>query len=472
MVIQRDKPVHLWGNADPQEQVDVEFRGNRASAVADALGQWSVYLPPGAAGGPFDLTIQGKNQIAFHDILVGDVWVASGQSNMEFPMGLNHSWRFGVNNMDAEIAKAKYPLLRLFHVDMQHAEYPMADAEARTWTAVTPESVADFSAVAYFFGSEILERENIPVGLIESDVGGTPAEAWTSMDALTADAALMPVLAAWAPQADGEVARQQKVALMRRAYQEAVSQGAQPKPYDDPRSAFFSAPAQLFNAMIAPLTPFPIRGVIWYQGESNTGKARAPIYGRLFQTMITDWRKQWGQGDFPFLFVQIANFNSSDDWATVRDAQRRTLSLANTGMAVTVDVGDATNVHPRDKQDVGHRLALWARALSYGEHIEDSGPLFRQAVPEKGQMHVWFDHAGSGLVAKGGDLTGFELAGSDGVFVSAAAAIEGDTVVVSSPGIPAPVYVRYGWASNPQCNLFNADGLPASPFTSAPINLF
>jgi sialate O-acetylesterase len=219
--------------------------------------------------------------------------------------------------------------------------------------------------------------------------------------------------------------------------------------------------------MIAPFTPLPIRGVIWYQGESNTDDDRAPIYANLFQTMIRDWRAHWAQGDCPFLFVQIANFNTTGDgWPIVRDAQRKTLALANTGMAVTIDIGDSHNIHPRDKADVGHRLALWARVLSYGEHIEDSGPLFRQAVPERNSMRVWFDHATGGVIAKGGELHGFEVAGVDGKFVPATARVDGSTVLVSSTAVASPVYVRYGWAADPKCNLYNGDDLPASPFTS------
>ena len=227
------------------------------------------------------------------------------------------------------------------------------------------------------------------------------------------------------------------------------------------------APGALFNAMIAPLTSLPLRGVIWYQGESNTDPERAPTYAHLFQTMIKDWRECWSQGDFPFLFVQIANFKSADDWPAVREAQLETLAVAHTGMAVTIDIGDAARIHPIDKQDVGHRLALWARADSYGEPIEDSGPLFRQAVPDGAQMRAWFDHAGSGLAAKGGALRGFEVAGADHRFVPATATIEGDSVRVASIKVAAPKYIRYGWASAPDCNLYNGDGLPASPFISS-----
>ena len=220
--------------------------------------------------------------------------------------------------------------------------------------------------------------------------------------------------------------------------------------------------------MIAPLTRLPIRGVIWYQGESNTGPERGPLYARLFQTLIRDWRAAWGQGDFPFLFVQIANWGPGGDWPTVREAQRASLSLKNTGMAVSIDIGDAVNIHPLNKQEVGRRLALAGRAIGYGEAIEYSGPLFRQVTPEEDGLRVWFDHTTRGLRAKGDVLKGFEIAGADQVFVPATARIDGWTIVVSSPQIPSPALVRYGWAANPDCNLYNGEGLPASPFRSGP----
>jgi sialate O-acetylesterase len=220
--------------------------------------------------------------------------------------------------------------------------------------------------------------------------------------------------------------------------------------------------------MIAPLTPLPIRGAIWYQGESNSALERAPLYGRVFRAMIEDWRREWGIGDFPFLFVQISNYKSStnEDWAALRDQQVKTLALRNTAMAVTIDIGNPDDVHPTDKVDVGLRLARAARSLSYGEAIEYSGPVFREATPEGGAMRIWFDHA-KGLNAKGGELTGFEAAGADGKFYSATAKIEGATVVVTSPSVAAPAMVRYGWANSPQCNLFSGEGLPASPFRTA-----
>ncbi len=465
MVIQRDKPVHLWGSADPGEQVTVIFRGHQGTTSADGLGRWSLYLPPVDAGGPFTLTIQGKNTFTFTDVLVGDLWIASGQSNMEFPM-MKTNWSLGVQNTQQEISAANYPKLRLYHVENSSSDYPMQDVPAKTWTSCTSQSVADFSAVAYFFGRELLEKEKVPIGLIETDWGGTPAEAWTSLEALSSNSSLMPVFAARA-----EMMRNQATTLLQQKAEKqqqdaAVAAGKPPITFPwhpDPNSW---APAGLFNAMIAPFVPLPIRGVIWYQGESNTGDKYAPIYSNLFQTMIQDWRSHWAQGDFPFLFVQIANYSGSGDWPLVREAQRKTLALANTGMAVTIDIGDPNNIHPRDKQDVGHRLALWARVLTYGEHIQDSGPLFRQAVPQGKEMRVWFDHARSGIQAKGGELHGFEVAGADGKFLPATARVDGNTVLASNAAIPAPIYVRYGWAANPECNLYNAEDLPASPFTS------
>ena len=396
---------------------------------------------------------------------MGDVWVASGQSNMEFELR-------NADNGSKEVSGASHPNIRLFLVKRNVASHPLDNVEAKPWAPCSPESAADFSAVAYFFGREIHKQTQVPVGLIETNWGGTPAESWTSLHALSSDASLMPVFAEWAHMTDTLVTdkpkRDQQLAAYRAAAAEAKTQGK-------PAPAFpWMAndggewePASLYNAMIAPLTPFPIRGVIWYQGESNASEERAPLYRRLFGTMIENWRHDWNSGEFPFLFVQIANYKTGPHswWPQLREAQLETLELANTGMAVTIDIGNPANIHPTDKQDVGHRLALAARAISYGEKIEDSGPLYRNAVPEGGAMRVWFDHAASGLVAKdGGQLTGFEIAGPDRIFVSASGRIEGTSVVLTSPGVEHPAFARYGWADNPACNLYNSDKLPASPF--------
>src|SRR5579862_1159146 len=451
MVVQRGLPVHIWGSAAPGENVAVEFRGDTRTATADRLGRWSIFLAPGDAGGPFGLTVRGQNLIELKDVLVGDVWVASGQSNMEMTVQ-------GVAHAQDEIATAKYPRIRLFQALQKVSDYPLEDIAARPWTACSPETIAHFSAVAYFFGRHIQQKLDVPIGLIESDWGGTPADAWTSLHALSGDAALMPVFAEW-----DHMNNDRATALL-----EAKAEAARPgqRPWR-PNLENSWMPAGLYNAMLAPLTRFPIRGVIWYQGESNTSAARAPLYSRLFQTMIRDWRRAWGQGDFPFLFVQLANFHTAHDggWPQVRDAQRQTLALANTGMAVIIDIGDPKNIHPTNKQDVGLRLALAARAIAYGEKLEYTGPLYRQSTPEGSAIRVWFDHA-QALRAKGGDLTGFEIAGANRKFEPASARIDGATVIVSSKDIAAPMYVRYGWSSDPVCNLYNSEDLPASPFQS------
>jgi sialate O-acetylesterase len=465
MVIQRGLPVHIWGKAAPGEAVSVMFRGNTRTATADSIGLWSVYLPPVPAGGPHEITVKGANTITLRDVLAGDVWIASGQSNMEMALK-------SVDSAPAEIAAANFPQIRLFHVKNRVSSYPLEDVEAPAWTQCTPETAAGFSAVAYFFGRNLHEKIGVPIGLIESAWGGTPADAWTSLRAISADASLMPVFAEWARMNDGAVVSKARREKQLNEWQEAVERAkaagtpAPEFPWAGNDSGEWS-PAGLYNALIAPLTRFPIRGAIWYQGESNASSARAPLYAHLFQTMIQDWRRAWGQGNLPFLFVQLANFKASADakWPELREAQFQTLGLANTGMAVTIDIGNAKDIHPKNKQDVGLRLALAARAIAHGEKIEYSGPLFRQAMPEGGSLRVWFDHA-SALSATAGDPKGFEVAGADRKFVAAEAKIEGATVLVSSPSVAAPMYVRYGWADNPECNLYNAEGLPASPFRS------
>ncbi len=466
-VLQRGIPIHVWGNANPGEDVSVAFLTESRTVRADDLGRWSVYLPPHEAGGPFELKIKGNNTIILRDVWVGDVWVASGQSNMEFGLA-------GADRAEAEIAAARHPGIRLLLVDRNTSDYPLTDVVSKdSWQPCTPESARNFSAVAYFFGREVHEDQNVPVGLIESAWGGTPAESWTSLDALASDASLMPVFAQRAVVADAQAEMLLRLQKEEREYKAAVARAeaeGKPTPFRRWHPDFGAwQPAALYNAMIAPLTPFPIRGVIWYQGESNTPPEKAPLYARLFQTMIRDWRHAWGQGDFPFLFVQIANWNSTDLWPEVREAQRQTLALRKTGMAVTIDIGDPVNIHPTDKQDVGHRLALAARAIAYAEDVEYSGPALRQVTLEPGSLRVWFDHVTGGLQAKGGELKGFEVAGVKGEFSPAEARIEGSTVLVSSPAVEHPRYVRYAWASNPECNLYNGAGLPASPFrASAP----
>jgi sialate O-acetylesterase len=467
MVLQRDRPIHLWGWAEPGETVSATFKGSTQMGTADKLGRWNLYLPPQPAGGPYQLTVKGSNTIDLDDVLIGDVWFASGQSNMEMPLQ-GFPGNSVTKNSEEEIRNANQPNLRLLHVRQKASDYPLSDYE-QSWTPCTPETARSFSAVAYFFGHEVAEREHVAVGLIDSTWGGTPAEAWTSLNGLSSDAGLMPVFAARAQMADEQTDFLEMKAAEARE-DAAARQANQPLPKHSWHPNFASwAPAWLYNGMVAPAIEYPIKGVIWYQGESNSAAARAPLYAKLFPALISDWRMHWREGDFPFLFVQLANFKSGPDerWPMIREAQRRTLSLTNTGMAVTIDIGDPDNIHPADKQDVGVRLALAARALAYGENIEYSGPLFRETSLDKDGMRVWFDHA-AGLMAKGDAPTGFEIAGEDRQFKTATAAIDGQSVFVSNPQIRSPRYVRYGWASAPVLNIYNSAGLPASPFTSEP----
>lgn len=466
MVIQRNLPVHVWGKSSPGEHVTVSFRGEERAATADDLGRWSVYMPEGDPGGPFAMTVRGSNVVTLKDVLVGDVWVASGQSNMEMAVS-------SVDSAEQEIAAARHPKIRLFHVGRNVSNYPLDDVAARGWTECSPETVAEFSGVAYFFGRHLEEKLNVPMGLISTSWGGTPAEAWTSLHALSADASLMPAFASWSDMMDryGETKarRDQQIADWQKAVDRAKASGTKPPSLPwAPNERFSWSPAGLYNAMIAPLTPFPIRGAIWYQGESNATKTGAPLYAHLFQTMIQDWRRAWGVGDFPFLFVQLANYKTGPDakWPELREAQRQTLALRNTGMAVTIDIGDAVDIHPKNKQEVGRRLALAARHIAYGETLDYSGPLFRQAVKDGSSIRVWFDHAAGLATRGGGPLRGFEIAGRDGKYVVAEAKIEGGSVVLSSAGVPEPQSVRYAWSDNPDGNLVNATGLPASPFHS------
>ncbi len=471
MVVQRDMPVHVWGMAAPGEKVAVTFRGQTRTTQAGQLGRWSVYLKPGAAGGPFQMKVngtpvaQGGNEpteqtMTLDDILVGDVWVASGQSNMEFAMRQ-------AATAAQDLPAATDSNIRLLMVKKRASEYAQDDTDTDGWAVSSPETARDFSAVGWYFAREIEQREHVPVGVIDSTWGGTVAESWTRLTALGEDASLAPLFVARGKMTDGEANALLEEKDEERQREEARTAG-KPVPefsWHPPLESW--APGLLWNGMIAPLTPMAIRGVIWYQGESNSALARAPLYERIMRTLIEDWRREWGIGDFPFLYVQISNFKSTpaEDWAALREQQLNTLEMRNTAMAVTIDIGNPDNVHPTDKVDVGHRLALAARALSYGETVEYSGPLFRQATPEGTLIRAWFDHA-NGLKAAGGDVAGFEVAGADGKFFPAIATIDGSTVVAASPSVVEPVYVRYGWANSPQCNLFNGDGLPASPFTS------
>jgi sialate O-acetylesterase len=468
MVLQRDIQVKVWGWADPGEAVSVEFVEQQVRAVADSNGRWSVALEPLEAGGPHEMKVSGSNILTVRDILVGEVWIGSGQSNMQWTVRDS-------GNPDEEIANADYPQLRLFSVERTVADKPQEDVVGH-WAPTNPESVAGFSAVSYFFGREIHGNLEVPVGMIHSSWGGTPAESWTSQEALQANLSLMPILWNWKrtllnhPYAEAEY--EERLEEWKREEAEARAEGQpiprQPRAPQGPGHSW--TPSGLYNAMIAPLTSFAIRGAIWYQGESNASAYRSYEYRELFRTMIQDWRRAWNQGPFPFLFVQLANFRErksepvESTWAELQEAQRLALALPNTGMAVTIDIGEADDIHPKNKQDVGSRLALAARSVAYGQDIAFSGPLYRGMKVEGSQIRVYFDHVGGGLELRNGQATGFAIAGRDRTFRWANVQIDGDTIVVSNPEIPSPIAVRYAWQDNPEASLFNAEGLPASPF--------
>ncbi len=469
-VLQRNRPIHLWGWATPEARLVAHFHQQTAYAQADALGKWSIALAPEAAGGPYALTIAGDGpEKTVTDLLVGDVWFASGQSNMEMPLSGFPPTAF-VKDASKEIAAADNPHLRLLLVDHKSSDYPLDDVSG-TWTQCTPQTASRFSAIAYLFGREIAASEKVPVGLIDSTWGGTPADSWVSLDAFGRYPELLPALQSRATFAEALADRDALIAAEKREDHAATSAGKPAPKHSWHPSPESWQPAGLYNGMIAPFTPYSIKGFLWYQGETNSAPGRAPFYNTLFANLIGDWRTHFAQGDLPFLYVQISSFDSpEEDWGLVRDQQRRVLAVDNTAMVVTLDVGNPANVHPANKQTVATRLAAAARGSVYGERIEWKSPLFREAhiewTPEgSAGMRVWFDHA-HGLTSAGAPLGGFELAGPDHHFVPAQATLQGESVLVTSPALPRPAYVRYGWAGVVESYLYNSAGLPASTFSS------
>lgn len=619
MVLQQGRKVRVWGWAEPGERVTVSFRGGKSSARTDARGRWEVLTGPHKAGGPFELTVTGRNTLVFRNVLVGEVWVCSGQSNMEWSLA---------NAQDGarEAAAADYPFIHLFTVAKKTAAQPLDNVEGR-WVVTTPKEAASFSAVGYFFGRELHKRLRLPVGLIHTSWGGTPAEAWTSRAALSADPLLQPILERydkqltdlprlqseyerardeWAKQyvmADpgnegeprgyakpghdtgawkrmalpllwetagldvdgviwfrrevevpsewagkdltlklgaiddfdttyfngervgsigtdtpnswtvprlyrvpGRLVRAGRNTVAVRVYDRVGGGGfvggemtlapvgaakesgvaldgewlykeettvpsrdidwtKQPQP---PGAGNQNNPTVLYNAMLAPLFPYAIRGAIWYQGESNAG--RSYQYRKLFPAMIRDWRAAWNVGDFPFYFVQLANWKArpqdsiDSGWAELREAQLMTLrAVPNTGMAVAIDIGDPDDIHPLNKLDVGLRLARWALADTYGLKLEKSGPLYDSFRVEGERVRLSFKHAGGLKTRDGSPPSGFYIAGADRKFVPADARIEKGEIVVWNREVKIPVAVRYAWADSPTVNLYNAEGLPASP---------
>jgi sialate O-acetylesterase len=528
MVLERDTKLPVWGWANAGEAVTVKLGEHTVRTTADADGKWRVALDPvKLAAAPLTLTVTGHNRLTFEDVLVGDVWICSGQSNMEF------SFRWGAHNAAAEILKADEPQLRLFTVAKRISLEPVTEVHGE-WKVCSPATMADFSSVGYFFGRELSHSLNRPIGLISAPWSGVPAQAFISLSALQknppfahyishyhyiadtfpkAQAAYPATLAVFwaqtkqwnesvAPTYDAKLKEWQKAADQAKASGKPAPPKPEPStpkprypngPYVEP-----ATPTVLYNGMIAPLIPYALKGVIWYQGESNGGPIaygngmifadesnayKGGEYQTLFPRLIADWRERWHQGDFPFLYVQLANYTkgqikpSEGGWAYLREAQLKTLALANTGIAVTIDIGDAKDIHPKDKLDVGLRLALAAKHVAYRQDLVYSGPIYDAMKIETNTIRLTFKHTGGGLQIRvppwtptgtqqpaPTELTGFAIAGADRNWVWAKAQIDGNTVVVSSDQVPLPVAVRYGWASNPSCDLYNKEGLPASPF--------
>lgn len=621
MVLQRERPLPVWGWAEPGTIVLVQLADHHAEAVTAEDGRWLATLAPLPAGGPYTMSITaGEETVTFGDVLIGEVWLCSGQSNMEWTLSL-------ARDAEQEVAAAHYPEIRMFTVEKNAVYHPVRDVTG-SWVVCAPETAGTFSAVGYFYARELYQRLGIPIGMINTSWGGTYAETWTSREALLAEPALrniaeeydarmtgiddisaayeqainewkertlprdagnlgfargwadpltdttdwptmtMPsswqdkgllfngvlwfrlqveIPAAWvgqdmllelAPIDKSDITYWNNAEVGGMNFEEdpqswctprkytvpaalvkagsntlavrmfshvygagmfGVPQQLQVKPKNMPNAEAISlagnwqyqveqnygltpstpppmppgmenpnSPYALQRGMLAPLAPYAIRGAIWYQGESNADNAYQ--YRLLFPTMIADWRRQFAQGDFPFYYVQLANYMSPSEtptecaWAELREAQTFTLQYPNTGMAVIIDIGDAVDIHPRNKQDVGTRLALWALAKDYSQDVSYSGPLYRAMKIENSSIRLFFDLGASALVAKDGPLRAFQIAGIDREFVWADAVIDGETVVVSSPLVSEPVAVRYGWANNPPCNLYNNAGLPASPF--------
>lgn len=484
MVLQRDLAAPVWGWADPGETVTVKMADQAVNATADEQGRWRVKLAPIKAGGPYELVVAGKTTVTVTDVLVGDVWICAGQSNMEFGLG-------SADNGSAAIAAATNGHLRLLNVKPANSAVPAADIP-NGWAVCTPQSAGGFSAVGYFFGARIEKETGVPIGLIGNAWGGTPIEPWTNLEGLRA----VPELQGMAQDYDKKMGdyRQQLIASIAPVAQwvdqaRAAQEKGEPVPIP-PSSLWPAHPAaaltswtSIYNSRVAPLVPFGIKGALWYQGEANGSEGLS--YYHKTRALVGGWRQVWGEGDFAFYFVQLANWQAAnevpaggDGWANLRMAQLESLKIPHTGMALAIDIGDAADIHPRNKEDVGHRLALWALKNDYGQaQLVCSGPLYKGMAIEGDKIRISFDYAESGLIVgkksghgpaaevQDGKLQRFAVAGEDKKWFWADATIEDSTVLVSCPAVPAPVAVRYAFSMNPAgCNLYNKEGLPASPF--------
>ena len=449
MVLQRDQPVPVWGWADAGEKVTVSFAGKTATATAGADGRWSVKLPALKANSTAaTLAVEGKNKVEFEDVLVGEVWLCSGQSNMEWSVAAS-------KDKEKEIAAGNHPRIRHIKIQLTTAVEPQTDVKTAGWKLCATNTVASFTAVGYFFGRELEKNLDVPIGLIGSNWGGTRIEPWTPPVGFQSVPALKSI-------ADNLANFPQRSPAKTKEGKEVLDKDGKPVMNINNQSAL-----AIYNAMIHPLIPYAIRGALWYQGESNNGEGM--LYFEKMKALIGGWRTLWQQGDFPFGFVQLAPYKyggNPENLAGIWEAQTASLSIANTGMAVTTDISTIGNIHPPDKQEVGHRLALWALTKTYGKTgLVYSGPLFDTLTVAGDKATLKFKHAEGGLLAKDGKpLTWFTVAGADKKFHAAAATIEGNNVVVRSEMVAAPVAVRFGWNQLAEPNLANKAGLPASPF--------
>ncbi|MEP3478084.1 MAG: sialate O-acetylesterase [Fuerstiella sp.] len=472
MVIQRDQPVKVWGWATAGSEVKVAIDGQQHIATADDRGKWTTDLSKMPAGGPYTLTVSDDTDtVTIKDILVGEVWLCSGQSNMAMTVARS-------KNAAKETANAKHPQIRMFKVTSGHSMAPKEKC-AGEWTVCRPSTVGNFSATAYFFGRRLHKELNVPIGLINSSVGGTSVESWTSMPAQSKVAAIQPRLDAWKAsdsKFDAATAKTKYEAALARWKTKVAD--ARAKGNKTPRKPSLPTaprndrnyPANLFNGKINPLVGYSIKGAIWYQGENSSGRGFSHLYGDQLSTLINDWRSRWGRGDFPFAWVQLPNFRAAqkqpsetNGWSLVQEGMLKTLSLSHTGMAVTIDVGEAKDIHPKDKQSVGHRLAQWALADVYQKDMIAMGPIYHSSKIEGSKVIIDFKFA-DGLMSKTDKPEGFAICGPDKKFVWADATIDGNSVIVSSKQVSEPVSVRYAWAANPKFSLFNKAGIPASPF--------
>jgi sialate O-acetylesterase len=467
MVLQRNAKLPVWGFADPCEVVTVQLAGQTMTTVAKADGDWQVIFEPINSNEPLLMSVKGKNTIEIKDVLMGEVWICSGQSNMAVTVRECY-------NVAEEMADSNYPQIRLYEVE--HRVCPGPDRTlGGSWRSCTPDTALDITAVGFFFAREIYKQLKVPIGLVHTSWGGTPAEAWTDWNALKSNPKLNNLIARFEKACEeypkNQAAFDASMQDWQRKTEYAKQSGIEPppQPFITPMGpTHFQRPSGLYNGMVLSIAPFAMRGVLWYQGECNAGR---PLeYADILPTMINSWRKVWNQGDFPFYIVQISSWSRLQDnpnelsgWPLVRYAQSRTAEiLANCHLVVTVDIGDADTNHPKNKQDVGKRLAAAALAREYGcKDIPYKSPTYKSMTSENGQLRLRFDNTEGQLVSK---LAGFVIAGEDMVYHWADGKIEGDTVVLSSSKVTSPVAVRYAWANNPPCNLYNKAGFPADPF--------